>query len=302
MPQSARRRQPKPPSRSPRRKGQTGWTYGNQEEISDGPWHYQGSTKSPRRNTYKSPARPTKQSKPKQNPGRRVPPAEPQWEPDRPSKDESTASSTTVSAAEMHLKEILNAVSQMDQPLTADVQKAISNAQKLAAIDPAKQLQSAASRLRSAREQLAKARAARQTMHESWAKFISEAVVRWNKHIEDFEVKDAEHLAAIQTVMEKYQSAKNEVEASKEAVAASDLTTEDSIEVNDDELMADNTPGIQDDLRSMVNTLERIRERQSELTDDKLAKKPRIEKSDEKDVEIIGSQSMQPFGKGGKQT
>ena len=52
----------------------------------------------------------------------------------------------------------------------------------------------------------------------------------------------------------------------------------------------------------MVNTLERIRERQSELTDDKLAKKPRIEKSDEKDVEIIGSQSMQPFGKGGKQT
>ena len=202
----------------------------------------------------------------------------------------------------MHLKEILNAVSQMDHPLTADVQKAISNAQKLAAIDPAKQLQSAASRLRSAREQLAKARAARQTMHESWAKFISEAVVRWNKHIEDFEAKDAEHLTAIQTVMEKYQSAKNEVEASKEAVAASDLTTEDSIEVNDDELMADNTPGIQDDLRSMVNTLERIRERQSELTDDKLAKKPRIEKSDEKDVEIIGSQSMQPFGKGGKQT
>lgn len=189
----------------------------------------------------------------------------------------------------------------MDQPLTADVQKALTNAQKLAAIDPTKQLQSAASRLRTARDQLAQAREARLKMHGSWAKFITEAVQRWNQHIEDFETRDAEHQSAIQAAMEKYQSAKQEVETSKEALTASEITL-DIADVNDEELMADDTPSIQDDMKAMVTNLDRIRARQAEALEESATKKPRVEKEDEVGTKPFGAKSLQPFGGGGRQT
>lgn len=260
--------------------------------MADEPWNYHNSAKSPRRHPQKSPARPAnaKSGKPKQK--QRAPPAEPKWEPDH--------SAETPAASSTALRELLSAVSHMEQPLSADVQKAVSNAQKIAAVDPAKQLQSAASRLRAARGQLNKARGARHKMHESWAKFIFESVQPWNKHIEDFEGRDAENLASTQAAMEKYQGA--EVEASKEAVNASELTADDNTEVIDDELMADTTPSIQDDLRSMVTTFQRIRERQADMLDDKVTNKPRIDKEDEDEPRIIGSKSLQPFVRGGTQT
>ena len=191
-------------------------------------------------------------------------------------------------------------MTQMEHPLTADVQKALTNAQKLAAVDPTKQLQSAASRLRTARDQLAQAREARLKMHGSWAKFITEAVQRWNQHIEDFETRDAEHQSAIQVAMEKYQNAKQEVESSKEALTASEITLDINTEVNDEELMADDTPSIQDDMKAMVTNLDRIRARQAEALEESATKKPRVEKEEEPNVRLPGAKSLQPFGGGGR--
>ena len=300
-----RRQTPYPPSTSPRRRQKQGHvqrgygSYGDSEDVSEGPWNYHGHTKSPRRQPRKSPARPNNaKQKAKKNHGNRVPQAEPSWEPDHPKASANSSAPST--AAEQHLKELVSAVTQMEHPLTADVQKALTNAQKLAAVDPTKQLQSAASRLRTARDQLAQAREARLKMHGSWAKFITEAVQRWNQHIEDFETRDAEHQSAIQVAMEKYQNAKQEVESSKEALTASEITLDINAEVNDEELMADDTPSIQDDMKAMVTNLDRIRARQAEALEESATKKPRVEKEEEPNVRLLGAKSLQPFGGGGR--
>ena len=110
----------------------------------------------------------------------------------------STAPAHVPTAWEIQLKELATAVNQMEQPLTADVQRALANAQKMVVVDPTIQLQSAAAKLGHARDMLLHARRARQNLHNSWAKFIADAVQRWNKHMEDFEARDAEHMATIQ--------------------------------------------------------------------------------------------------------
>eukprot|EP00435_Cladocopium_sp_Y103_P043555 s2036_g12.t1 len=153
--------------------------------------------------------------------------------------------------------------------------------------------------MRGARDQLRKAREARQAMHQSWAKFISDAVQRWNKHSEDFEQRDAEHLAAIQEALDKYQTAKKVMESSKEAVNVSDDGPEDGPDPNDNDLMTDPTPSIQADLLTMTQSFERIRARQAEVLDETAAKKPRVEVAVEAGKSTFGAGSLQPFGRGG---
>lgn len=205
-------------------------------------------------------------------------------------------------AVEQQLKELASAVKQMDQPLTPDVQRALANAQKVVVVDPTIQLQSAAAKLRNARDHLLQARRARQSMHNSWAKFIAEAVQRWNQHTEDFEARDAEHVSAIQEALEKYQSAQETMEKSKEAVSASDISIVENVEPTDEELMADVTPSIQDDLRAMVQSFDKIRARQDEALEGAAAKKARIDAGNETAGEkpSFGARSLQPFGGGGK--
>eukprot|EP00435_Cladocopium_sp_Y103_P065752 s466_g27.t1 len=224
----------------------------------------------------KSPARPRARSRKKSTP--RMPEAEPSWMPDQDEDaDGDNHGGTSSSVAEEHLTELMKAVQKMEQPLTTDVQRALLNAQKAAGVDPTRQLESAVSRMRNARDQLRQARAARQKMHQSWAKFITEAVQRWNKHSEDFEQRDAEHLEAIQAAVNRYQTAKQIMESSKDAVTANDGVIEDGADVNDDELMADDTTNIQSDLLSMVQNFEKIRARQAETIEGSAAKKPRTE-------------------------
>ena len=296
-------------TKSPRRRQGSTWTYsghwGQQDGGSyyQGPWNGPSSTpKSPRRVPKKSPARPQKKNDNKQGKARIVPPAEPEWGGSQDHAPDSTAAASKPSAAEMQLKELASAVKQMDQPLTTDVQRALANAQKLVVVDPTIQLQSAAAKLGHARDQLLLARKARQNLHNSWAKFIAEAVQRWNKHTEDFETKDAAHAAAIQEALEKYQSAKDTMEKSKEAVSASDIVATDLAEPSEEELMADVTPSIQDDMRSMVRTFDEIRARQEEIIDGSVPKKARIDQGDgaSGDKPAFGARSLQPFGRGGK--
>eukprot|EP00435_Cladocopium_sp_Y103_P048620 s432_g14.t1 len=291
---------PKSPRRQPR---QEAWTYAgtwNQQQYhgrNANVWEgRQAPTKSPKRHTRKSPARPrSKSAKGKKG----LPPPEPAWEPEKETLDPTDGIDPAAAEAQAHLRDLMAAVQQMEQPLTPDVQKALVNAQKTAHVDPAKQLQSASSRLTHAREQLKKAREARLVMHNSWAKFIAEALKRWNQHSEDFEARDAEHQAAIQVAMDKYKTAKQLVEASKEVIDATDRPAEDRADINDDELMADNTPSIQEDLKSMVQHFEKIRARQTESLDGSIAKKPRIEEVDDDAANGFGARALQPFGRGG---
>eukprot|EP00435_Cladocopium_sp_Y103_P069135 s738_g32.t1 len=291
-PQTHRQQQTK----SPRRQ-QGAWTYTGQwdkgvNRTPPNAWDNRtGPTKSPRRHTKKSPARPNRPRSARSKRQQEVPPEEPAWEPDSDGGADSTGTDPATAAAQSQLRELVVAVQQMDQPLTSDVQKALVNAQKIAKVDPAKQLQSATSRLTHARDQLRKAREARLSMHNSWAKFIADALKRWNKHTEDFEARDAEHQSAIQIAMDKYKTAKQIVETSKEAVDAHDgRAHEDGQDINDDELMADDTPSIKEDLKTMVQHFERIRARQAESLDGSATKKPRVEEitSDGDDLKEAG--------------
>lgn len=214
----------------------------------------------------------------------------------------NATSAAAHNAVETHLKELAAAVKQMDQPLSADVQKALANASKVVVVDPTIQLQSAAAKLRNARDHLLQARRARQNLHNSWAKFIAEAVQRWNQHTEDFDSRDAEHVKAIQEAMDKYQEAKEVMETSKEAVSASDIGVPAVVEPSEEELMTDATPSIHDDMQSMVQTFNRIRDRQAEVFEGSALKKPRLEDGEEAahDKAVYGSRALQPFGGGGK--
>ena len=214
----------------------------------------------------------------------------------------STAPAYVPTAAEMQLKELATAVNQMEQPLSADVQRALANAQKMVVVDPTIQLQSAAAKLGHARDMLLHARRARQNLHNSWAKFIADAVQRWNKHMEDFEARDAEHMGVIQEALEKYQTAKEAMEKSKEAVAASDIGQNEAADPNEEELMTDVTPSIQDDMRAMVQGFDKIRARQAEVIDGSVLKKARLEDGEESNggKPAFGSRSLEPFGRGGK--
>lgn len=244
-----------------------------------------------------------KDTKKKKNAARDLPHAEPEWEYNKQKNMEDDAvESNPSNAVEQQLKELASAVKQMDQPLTPDVQRALANAQKMVVVDPTIQLQSATAKFRNARDQLLQARRARQSMHSSWAKFIAEAVQRWNKHTEDFEARDAEHVSAIQDALEKYQSAKDIMEQSKEAVNASDINIAEQTDPTDEELMVDATPSIQDDLRAMVQNFDKIRARQDENLEGVAAKKARIDSGSEAvgDKPSFGARSLQPFGGGGK--
>ena len=232
-----------------------------------------------------------------------TPPAEPKWEygPETESAP-SMAPAQAPTALEIQLKELATAVNQMEQPLSAEVQRALANAQKMVVVDPAIQLQSAAAKFGNARDHLLQARRARQNLHNSWAEFISDAVQRWNKHSEDFEARDAEHVATIQEVMEKYQTAKEAMEKSKEAVTASDIGHNEAADSNEEELMADVTPSIQDDMKAMVQSFDKIRARQAEVIEGSAMKKARLEDGDESNggKPAFGSRSLEPFGRGGK--
>eukprot|EP00435_Cladocopium_sp_Y103_P063764 s1878_g25.t1 len=287
--------------KSPRRQRQAEhWTYSGQWTYQDGGHHTNSApgapAASPRRK--KSPRRRRSKSGPEKNSQYRPPPQEPAWNFDQDEVPLSSGPATSSNtAAEHQLQELVQAVKQMDQPLSSDVHQALVKAQKIVTVDPGKQLESAASRLRTARKQLIQAREARQKMHKSWAKFIAEAVQRWNQHSEDFETRDAEHQSAIQAAQEKYQEAKKILESSKEAINACDNASDDVVEINDDELMSETQPSIQEDLHTMVQSFDKIRARQAEVLDGQISKKPRTETPDG-DKPSRGS-AMLPFGRGG---
>ena len=305
-PQTPRARKPQ----SPRRVQNTAWTYAGQwhgyenEYIHQGPWAGHGGTKSPKRPTKKSPARPKhKPDNKKKPPVQLVPPEEPKWDYEQDNYlNSSSAASSAPSAAEVHLKDLTAAVKRMEQPLTPDVQSALAAAQKLIVVDPTIQLQSAAAKLGNARDNLLAARRARQNLHNSWAKFLTEAVQRWNQHSEDFETKDAAHVQAIEEALEKYKNAKEIMEESKAAVSASDLVEIVNIDPSEEELMTDVVPTINDDIKSMTQTFDRIRARQAETMEGSAAKKPRTSEGDPPDgaKPPYGSASLQPFARGGK--
>ena len=259
-----RRQTPYPPSTSPRRRqrhghvNQRGYgSYGESEEVSEGPWNYHGQTKSPRRQPRKSPARPNiAKQKAKKNHGNRVPQAEPSWEPDHPRASANSSAPST--AAEQHLKE---ACLGRDSDGTALDCRCAKSTDQRAEVGSSRSSQPSNYRVQPP---------VFEQQGISWhrrEKHVSRCMVRGQssspklyrdgtQHIEDFETRDAEHQSSIQAAMEKYQNAKQEVETSKEALAASDITLDINSEVNDEELMADDTPSIQDDMKAMVTNLE----------------------------------------------
>lgn len=139
---------------------------------------------------------------------------------------------------------------------------------------------------------------ARDNLHRSWAKFIADAVQRWSKHSEKFAAEDDSKLQeSIQKAIDKIQTAKQDMETSKEALSAADRSHVDIQEVSDEELMADATPQISTDIQAMVASFDKIRARQAESFEESATKKQKLGNAMEKPKEH-GKGALEPFGGG----
>lgn len=264
-------------------------------------------TKSPRQRATKSPARQQPSKKPTKASGTakrhsgskalKVPEAEPEWM-SLEAVEEETESAAASTEEKLH--RLVAELQKSDHPLSEGVQEALTVATAVSPEESTRKMQSAVSRLSNARDQLMRARQARDNLHRSWAKFIAAAVQRWNQHSDNFGKQDAKMQEAIQNAIEKLQKAKEEMEASKEALNQHDQASSDVLEISDEELMKDVTPQISADIQSMVSSFEKIRARQAESFDESATKKLRLDPAEASTAEAKPSAALEPFGQGSK--
>ena len=213
-----------------------------------------------------------------------------------------TAPGTSGSAndkAELLLQELANTLKKSDTPLDTEVQNILSKV-NVKPVDPSKQMHSATSRLDNARRDLQKAKEAKKNLHRKWSLFLSDAVKRWEAHMEKFSQEDAALQTVINDATSAFQEARVIFETSKAAVTAQDTVTEVH-EVSDEELLMENTPNVAMDLQNMMTTLSGIRDRQEEAQNEGNAvKRPRTQEPERQDEDGSTKPSMQPFGQGGK--
>lgn len=168
--------------------------------------------------------------------------------------------------------------------------------------DPSQQMQSADSRLKNARIGLQRAKEARQNLHRNWRAFLIEAVKRWEVHLEKFNKEDKELQEAIDAATAAFQEAKDFFEASREVLEAHD-SKETIQEISDEELLAETTPSVSEDIEMMLTSFSRIRDCQEEsMEDGSAAKKPRtvnLAGSGELASESAVPSAMTPFPPGG---
>lgn len=290
-----------------------GWDYAGYGGQQNGPWAGNGpplqKMQSPRQKTLKSTAQSEARKKTKPASSNRrsgsakashVPDEEPDWDmdPDE-NEDDKAPPSTTATSTEAKLQRLVAELQKSDQPLDEGVQDALTAATVISTEESSRKMQSAASRLANARDQLLQARQARDNLHRSWAKFIADAVQRWNQHSEKFAAEDAKVQESIQKAIEKIQTAKQDMETSKEELSAADRTHVDIQEVSDEELMMDATPQISTDIQTMVASFDKIRARQAESFEESANKKQKVGNVSEKPKEP-GKGALEPFGGGGK--
>ena len=172
--------------------------------------------------------------------------------------------------------------------------------------DPSQQMQSANSRLKNARESLQRAKEAKQNLHRNWRAFLTEAVKRWEAHSAKFTKEDNELQEAIDAATTAFQEAKEFFETSREILEAHD-SKETVQEISDDELLAEATPSVTEDIETMLSSLTRIRDRQEEAHQDgSVPKKARTSEPVEPtdgggpSSESTPSPALTPFRTGGK--
>lgn len=200
----------------------------------------------------------------------------------------------------MLLQELANTLKKSDTPLDSEVQTILSKV-NLKPVDPSKQMHSATSRLDNARRDLQKAKEAKKNLHKKWSLFLSDAVKRWETHMEKFTQEDAALQTAIEEATTAFQEARVVFETSKAAVTAQDMTVTEVHEVSDEELLMESTPNVATDLQRMLTTLSGIRDRQEEAQEEgNSSKRLRTEEPQRQEPDGSVLPSMQPFGQGGK--
>ena len=252
----------------------------------------------------KSPARPAKKEYKKQTkqPAHPVPATEPDWDPQKALPAPPSAPAGSTDKAELLLQELANTLNRSDQPLDARVQNILSKV-SIKPPDPSQQMQSANSRLKNARENLQRAKEAKQNLHKSWRAFLADAVKRWETHSAKFTQEDEELQVAINAATQSFQEAKDYFEASREMLVAHD-SKEIIQEISDDELLQDATPAVAEDIATMLTSLTRLRDRQEEAHQGESApKKARTEEpgdAGKTSLDSAASHALTPFGGGGK--
>lgn len=189
-----------------------------------------------------------------------------------------------------------------DIELTPEVQAALNKVTVITPKEATKLMHGAVSKLDTARDRLQKARTARDNMHRNWSKFVADAVIRWQQHTERFEKEDAELQEAIEAASTAFQTARQHLEDTKEALAEFDDVIGQVQDVSDEELMSDAMPNIATNLQELMTSLRRLRDSQDD-NNSAAAKKPRIEGPisihDGEEGPAV-PKAMQPFGAGGK--
>ena len=294
---------PKSPRRCSRRKNQD-WNYaGGWNEDEDYAQSPRTRPQSPRQAPAppkKAPAKAAKEKK--QNKNYQTPAKEPDWNP-KEQYESTTASSANQGKAELLLQELASSIKTSDQPIDPKVQTILAKV-NIKPPDPSKQMHSATSRLDNARKDLQKAKEAKRNLHRNWRAFLQDAVRRWESHSEKFQKEDTELQAAIDAAAVVFQEARTVFEQTKEVMTARDQ--EQTVqEISDEELLADATPNVAEDIQMMLSSLTKIRDRSDEahLEEESASKKPRREEEDgglPSQAATVVAPALQPFGKGGR--
>ena len=250
----------------------------------------------------KSPARPRPRDQKTRSKQHQAPQSEPEWNSQKALPAPPSAATSTPDKAEMLLQELASSLSHSEQPLDSRVQNVLAKI-ALKPSDPSQQMQSANSRLKNARENLQKAKEARQNLHRNWRAFLNDAVKRWEAHSNKFTAEDKELLEAIGVATASFHEAKDYFQASREVLEAHD-SKETIQEISDDELLSESAPSVNEDIAMMLTSLSKIRDRQEEAQEEgTAAKKPRtVNLADAGDRALDSGvpSALTPFGSGGK--
>lgn len=161
----------------------------------------------------------------------------------------SMAAPTSSSPTEVQqLQGLMNVLKKKDMELDPEAQAVMNKVKVITPKEASKLMHGAVSRLDNAKDKLQKALDARQNMHRNWGKFVSDAVVRWQKHTENFTKEDSQLQEAIVTATTACHTGRAHLEETKGA--------------NDDDIMTDTTPDLPSGIQELVHSLTRLRDSQ----------------------------------------
>lgn len=198
-----------------------------------------------------------------------------------------------------------------ESSLPADLQSLLQETNKTQMQDSTKVLHSAVTKLGKAKKSLQEARASRLNLHNVWRQYLTASIDKWQDFCADFEKKDADLAGQVQKATVAVKEAQAGLESSKKR--AKEIEEDESDGKNDKDEMAweisdeeetdtldSKGSVIKDSMQNMLRTLESLKAQADSMTEENVAKKPRLASPGEGMAGSLSSPSMTPFHQPGQ--